>query len=425
MEPNRQMNGIYKPILIILLTLALRPAPTANGEEALPKEPASPKECLECHEEIWNEAAAMRYLHAPFREKKCMVCHAADTTLDSEDPAADESDPEKENWTGKSLAPATSHWFEFSAEDKPATMILEATYGFRVRLYQEIPIPPLKGLASLADVYGNKPPLIRDVQVLAIEKGVFLSATISWITDRPTTSMITYGINEQPESTMTNSRLGTEHQEILSDLKKEETYRFKITSEDSVGNTVESEPFEFSTATTFSRPEIEDTSENCCLATPLGLESRFYRKGDRYLINITLARPVKLFFQLKGNIALENEMQASVESMAGQPDDIKHIIVNEKKIATLIVCKQCHRELTNHHPVNVFPKKGMVIPADYPTLDDGRISCVTCHSPHSSNLEFLVIKDYRQELCIGCHRELSPTRSESLKTSPDILKNPG
>ncbi|MCA1765568.1 MAG: cytochrome c3 family protein, partial [Desulfobulbaceae bacterium] len=161
-----------------------------------------------------------------------------------------------------------------------------------------------------------------------------------------------------------------------------------------------SDIYEFSTASTFSSAALEEL-EKCCLATPLGLKSLFYRKGGSYLINVTLARPVKIFFKIKEEIDSENQ-----EVMEEESPDIKHVIVNEKKTISLVVCKNCHQDMSGHHPVNVFPQRKMVIPDDYPVLDDGRISCVTCHNPHASDLQFLMIKDYYTgELCVGCHSE--------------------
>jgi len=403
---NRKYHAMLAvPMVLFLLSLATK----SNEPELLSENKTSPKECLDCHEGIWDEATAKVYIHAPFQEKKCIVCHAADTPLNTEEEATDETDPEHKDWTGRSLVPATSHWFEFSTNGKNAAMVLEASYGSTVRLYQEIPLPPLNELENLENAFGE-PPLIANVAVIEIKKGVFLTATISWRTDHPTTSKITYWIKGKQESTLTDPILQTDHQETLTELMKDEIYRFKINAEDPVGNIAESGPFEFSTAKTFSNQTADDFLVQCCFAAPLGLESHFYRKDDHYLINITLARPVRLFFKIKEDNNFENDTVGSPDPKTNLPTEIKHIVINEKKIIGLIICKKCHRNLTGHHPVNVFPKKGMVVPSDYPVLDDGRISCITCHTPHASDLRFLVIKDHRQELCIGCHSELAPEK---------------
>ena len=385
--------------IILLLLFALVPCTRATPTE----KPTSQNDCLKCHNEIWQEEIAKRYIHTPFREKKCTGCHATNDLSSLKDPVISSSDDESVNWTGKNLIPATSHWFEFKSAENPATMILEASYGSMVRLYREIPLPPLDDLTDVTDVYEQNPPKIYNVKVPEVKKGIFLSASISWQTDRPTGSIITYGVEKLRQNTPLNGRLRTEHLETLSSLKSGQTYQFRITAEDAIGNRTDSDIFKFSTATTFSELPKKPVAENCCLATPLGLESKFFRKGDRYLVNITVIRPVKLFFALLKTKCPVTAAPNEPEILDDQPQTTRHIITNEEVTTTFIVCKRCHRNFIIHHPVNVYPKKRMKIPADYPTMADGRISCVSCHAPHASDLKYRMIKDHRQELCIGCH----------------------
>ncbi|MBW2186551.1 MAG: cytochrome c3 family protein, partial [Deltaproteobacteria bacterium] len=46
---------------------------------------------------------------------------------------------------------------------------------------------------------------------------------------------------------------------------------------------------------------------------------------------------------------------------------------------------------------------GMIIPPEYPLLENGRMTCMTCHQPHSSNNEARLLKEGKKELCTGCH----------------------
>jgi predicted CXXCH cytochrome family protein len=393
-------------LLSLWLPLVMLPGRGAAGAETA----GSQNDCLQCHNELWAQASAKRYIHAPFLEKQCTGCHAADTPFDINDPGLPDAENEAREWLGKSLAPATSHWFSFAAGTTPAIMVLEASYGSMVRLYREIPLPPLTELTNIADTYGPDPPRISRVKVLEVKKDIFLTASISWRTDRPTGAMITYGVQELHQTTPLNGRLQTEHLETLTSLKPGQTYRFKISAEDAVGNKSESDIFTFSTAATFENPAEKPRPAECCSAVPLGLESHFFRNGDLYLINITCARPVKIFFTLKNGAKVDSEPTDGAETIEPQPPQVtRHIITTEEESVTFIICKGCHQNLAGHHPVNVYPKRGMVIPADYPTLADGRISCVTCHDPHAANLNYLMRKDYQQELCVGCHQSFRPT----------------
>lgn len=391
---------IKQIVLSIIFTLILGTvfaSVFASNEEPT----SSDNNCLECHDDLWQEEMAKRYVHAPFREKKCKLCHAINA-LPNRD-VSENGVPER--WAEKNLIAATSHWFELDAPDNPTIMILEAAYASVARVYKEIPIPPLNDLSSLADVYKQEPPKISNVKILEVTKGVFLTARISWQTDRPTSSVVTYGIGELHQTTPLNGRLHTEHIETLNILQKGQTYQFRITAEDTIGNRTDSKIFELHTANTFSNKDKEIINKNCCLAVPLGIESNFYRDGDKLIVNITGIRPIKVIVSFINNDHIKTGDSKSPETTEKQPQENKHIITNEQEKTTFIVCKSCHRTSASHHPVNVYPKKSMKIPGEYSTMNDGRISCTSCHSPHASNLDFRMFKDHRQELCIDCHNK--------------------
>lgn len=366
--------------LVLLILFILNPSPGP----AYAEEPASEIDCLECHEDIWDDETAKNFIHKSFLEKNCILCHSQNASLLVED----------ESWRKTFLA--TSHWFEFDAREIPTIMVLEASSS-TVRLTREIPLPPLDDLSDLANAYEQSPPEIFDVKVLEVARGIFLTASISWQTDRPTGSIITYGVEKLGQTTPENLHLRTEHLETLSGLKHDQTYPFRITVEDAVGNRTESDIFEFNTFSTFSNPGQESVPENCCLAKTLSLESKIFRIDNQYLINITGTQPFKIVLSLKRD--------DNIKIAPAMDEDAEHIILSEEETSTFLACKRCHPD-SEHHPVNVRPKKGMKILADHPTLADGRISCISCHAPHASNLEFLLIKDKRQELCIGCHDSL-------------------
>lgn len=83
-----------------------------------------------------------------------------------------------------------------------------------------------------------------------------------------------------------------------------------------------------------------------------------------------------------------------------------HTNLQNKEFTSLTTCSNCHPEGmgASSHPVNILPPKGMSIPPEYPTLADGRISCMTCHKRHASNIQFRLVKARDKEFCVGCHR---------------------
>ena len=140
--------------IVLLLIFASIPARgIAFTEVSAPQ-----NDCLKCHNDLWQEEMAKRYIHPLFQEKNCVGCHAANNLSSQKNPSISSSGDESENWTGKNLIPSTSHWFEFESSEDSATIIIEASYDSIVRSYREISLPPLDDLPDVADVFGRSPP---------------------------------------------------------------------------------------------------------------------------------------------------------------------------------------------------------------------------------------------------------------------------
>ena len=67
-------------------------------------------------------------------------------------------------------------------------------------------------------------------------------------------------------------------------------------------------------------------------------------------------------------------------------------------------CHDCHSpaELGTSHPVRLYGRGEVQIPADLPTVD-GMLTCVTCHDPHGSEGKMLVRTVIKTKLCVTCH----------------------
>jgi predicted CXXCH cytochrome family protein len=65
------------------------------------------------------------------------------------------------------------------------------------------------------------------------------------------------------------------------------------------------------------------------------------------------------------------------------------------------LCLECHedRQAPNEHPVDIVPS--MKVPKILP-LNKGKITCITCHDPHSNAYGKLLRVPQRQ-LCTQCH----------------------
>ena len=84
---------------------------------------------------------------------------------------------------------------------------------------------------------------------------------------------------------------------------------------------------------------------------------------------------------------------------------VDHLKLTDKFTINTFTCRNCHLGIKEElsHPVNVYPKPGMIIPQEYPTLADGRILCMSCHAKHASDNEYRLLKSSKKALCTGCH----------------------
>jgi predicted CXXCH cytochrome family protein len=71
-------------------------------------------------------------------------------------------------------------------------------------------------------------------------------------------------------------------------------------------------------------------------------------------------------------------------------------------------CNKCHsgkKDPDTNHPVSVehMANSSEMLKETELKLFDGKIECITCHSPHSGNLALLSLPNQGSALCIDCH----------------------
>jgi PKD repeat protein len=79
----------------------------------------------------------------------------------------------------------------------------------------------------------TEPPQISGIETVDITTSC---ATILWVTDEPSDSLVTYDILTPPVDTLSDTALVTSHQITLSELTPETTYFYKVQSVDEAGN---------------------------------------------------------------------------------------------------------------------------------------------------------------------------------------------
>ena len=357
--------------------------------------------CLECHRATWDEAESARYIHLPFQQKKCLNCHESRKARDQRNQEEKRKVDAEVSWLGRNPAPSTVQWLNFKADPYGGTILVEAKGAGVGTNRRKIRLPAINDLVEFPG--GDRLPLISNVKVVEVERGIFLSARIAWDTDQPATSIIRYGLGRLNRNSGLDSTYTGHHEVVITGIKANKNYRFKVESESMAGGKAVSEEKQFSTARAFriDQASLTDTGRD----EELKLECKAFRgKNDRYILRVTASHPVAVAVGL-----VPDEKDKKYGSADSGSEVVKHIITSDDLFVNITVCYTCHREYQKilSHPINVYPKPGMIIPAQYSTLADGRISCNSCHANHASNVKFRLIKSGKRELCIGCHKDMA------------------
>ncbi len=91
----------------------------------------------------------------------------------------------------------------------------------------------------------NTPPVINNIQVSSVSHS---TATITWMTDEPSNSVINYGLNSSYRSKKVGSTQATTHNITLTGLTPNTTYHYQVKSADRSNNTASSNDRVFTTS---------------------------------------------------------------------------------------------------------------------------------------------------------------------------------
>lgn len=397
---NRARRGRKKILLGVLLLLsgafygAAQPE-ARNGEAR--------EDCQSCHPEVYNDIANKPFVHRPELEQKCGVCHldAAEARAPDKTVVAGKS-LQGMQWVAKNLGKSREHWLKLG-QDLAGQSVLVRVEGEDGRVRQVTEKVP--ELSRLAEAGGEQATMtIEQPEVISVQRGVLLSATVAWKTGKVSDSVVYYGETGPGNATPVDGRLTRQHEVVITGLAPARTYRFVAASTDTAGNTVRSQEMTFSTARPFAR-ESADTAAKKAASQPLGMEKAFYRGRGHVLLHVAATEPVSV---MVGSAEPSEERGTAVrrEARPGSRLPARHPSMVDRYTLTVTVCLNCHPATKGvvSHPVNVYPKNGMVIPGDYPTLPDGRVSCMSCHVAHAGHYQYRLPKPTKKALCVGCHK---------------------
>ncbi|MBU0909315.1 MAG: hypothetical protein KJ717_07070 [Proteobacteria bacterium] len=279
--------------------------------------------------------------------------------------------------------------------------MIDAKVPGKSPLRQILTIPAANTMAKVEN--DQTPPGITDIKA-DVQQGILINSVITWQTDEKTNATVHFGIEDTGQTIDEKYSYATDHKITLPGLKNRSTYQVAITCQDIFGNSSTSPIFSFSTADI--SPLLASASENQKVSSDkIVLKNSFFTTNDKNIIlELTANQPVSIAL---GTAADEPADRQIILKKSGQSTDMteEHISLTNKKYSSMTVCTTCHEGFNQQksHPVNILPRGKTKIPPEYPTLPDGRISCMTCHINHAANIEYRLIKSSRKELCLGCH----------------------
>lgn len=359
--------------------------------------------CDDCHFERLEQDRGQYYQHQAFAGNECSACHMTITVPEFTEvsPPPQQSQQQRISWLADSPLSDNSHYFWFADEGLRETLVVSLRNRQGQVHLEEVPVPPLSQLESVHD--NGKIPQLSNVRVVEVRRGVFLNVTIAWQTDVLTAAEVRYGPLELNQHVDSGGRLGYEHQLILNQLEPDSSYHYQVAARDVFGRTAQSEVLGFSTSRASIVKTTSDTAAPQHRGDP-GPTVSFARHDDGFFVEVGLEQPFMVSAGTRGERRSVSAPTFDGSASAGRDP---HTDLSHEIWRSLESCHQCHvKDLASSHPVNVLPRPGMIIPPEYPTLADGRITCVSCHTVHGADRQWLTRKRSNRELCVGCHQDM-------------------
>ena len=368
---------------------------------------ASSDQCLKCHQNILDTAAAKMIVHQPISQNQCELCH---------DPTqADEiitESIEQDQW---GTATNGEKWMEWLAESFVENTYQVATLPISVcdteltvklwyqnhkKQQSEIRCPDLNSIPI--KLTPPPKPTFSQLRLDNYNDKLLSRATLSWTTAVPCRCQLLYRFDDHEYIKDEDDFYTLNHNQEIRNFNPTNT-DIAIQCDDTFQQHTQSDFIPLSTLT----PKTDKPIVDLLPQETTEFSTEFKRIADFIEISITTNQPAAISI---GRIEQKKETLPVVGQIQGQNEPTINVasnhppLSNEKQINTTI-CFKCHRSTVENasHPINVLPPPGMVIPVEYPLLSNGKLTCMTCHNRHSSNNEARLIKKGKKELCTGCH----------------------
>jgi len=375
-------------IIRCLIVLSLAIAGVFFPFSAWSKTQKAENECLACHLDVHRNEGSSSYKHAPFENGECNTCH-----FKQEDAVRGKQTRKRQIMEPIILTNPgylTEHDIFLkrliTGSSYDINLVFKDVSGNKVKTGLRGVIPERVRNRARND---KKLPVISGIRVVRIEKAPFLSTTIMWDTDEPSTSFIEYGLSDQYGTYSSEDIAMVKHHRVnIYKLTHGKDYHFRVISRDMFGN--------------------QAVSEDCLFNTAKITGSDVTEKGEPPELAVN---NVEIFMRRKRaksseiSLYLETSRIANVTVVECKKVKDRCAGLSVGKELTIDVCRRCHptEAIGLTHPVGVAAKPTTMVPDYFPTLRGGVMTCVTCHFAHGGKRQYFARSD--KIGCKTCHRE--------------------
>ncbi len=362
---------------------------------------ASQNQCLTCHQDVRNAAMEQMFIHEPVAKSQCKGCHSAnpeDTIyaepVEQELIDTDSNDNEWIKWLAESFVESTQQTALLPVGACNSPLTIKLWYQNRSKQQSTINCPEV----STIPIKSAPPqvPTISQLHLSNYNDKLFTRATLVWATDAPCRCQLIYKFDEHQYVQHEDDLFTNNHNQEIRNFNPSNT-NIAVECTDTFQQQTQSKFVPLTALPLRNDETIALTGKSSAEFT-----INYYRIAGNIEISIKTNQPATISI---GQTEHNQEPMTTNQQEQNQPLHSGHSpLANEKQLNTTI-CFKCHRSTVevSSHPINVLPPLGMIIPPEYPLLSNGMLTCMTCHSRHSSNNEARLIKQSKKALCTGCH----------------------
>lgn len=364
---------------------------------AMPKQ----EQCLKCHQDVRNADMEQSFIHEPFAQNQCNSCHGfnqADNiiAMPIEQKTSDvaSKDDEWMEWLAESFVENTNQAALLPLDICASELTIKLWYQNRSKQQSILHCPDTNTIPTKATP--SKKPDILQLHLSSYYDKLLSRATLAWGTDTPCRCQLFYTFDGHEYVLHQDDCFTNNHNQEIRNFKPGDT-NISIKCTDTSQQHTQSQ---FMPLT--SLPLRADNPNSTPQIEMAEFSADFNRIGDNIEISITTNQPATMAL---GQIEQNKEPLVTVSQEPMPQEDSEHSPLANKEQLNTTICFKCHRSTVevSSHPINVSAPPGMIIPPEYPLLDNGELTCMTCHSRHSSNNPARLVKSSKKALCTGCH----------------------